>query len=261
MKLAILALCRLNKKVIIISSNKKYYFIIKEDKLILKDNKPQKCLHFKYEIINNNNNTEKIFVIINNINRKEWAKQIINYIWLLNDDTKIYTSFNERNREIGQILSEEYLRGKIYVKGIFVQYIESLHHECISNCLGFNIDVKLNRDRNYITSNYELKNLITLVISSFCNNNIKYILEKEKEREIEKKFFIIAKESNISIFDNKEKDGEREAQRRIFINAKESIFGTIKEKYKNNNYIKDKDNMPQLSDKKKKTKTIFSNKR
>ena len=179
MKLAILALCRLNKNVTIISACKKYNFIIKEDPIFLKDNQPQKCLHFKYEIFNDIN-FNMVKVIINNINIEEWGSQIINFLWLLNDDAKIYTSMNNNNRELGQIIYEEYLRGKIYVKGIFVQNIRLLYSEDYANCPGFNIDIKLNRDRNCIPNNKILKEKISSVLSSFCNKNIKFILEMEK---------------------------------------------------------------------------------
>ena len=179
MKLAILALCRLNKNVAIISACKKYNFIIKEDPLFLKDNQPQRCLHFKFEIFNDIN-INIIKVIINNINIEEWGSQIINFLWLLNDDAKIYTSMNNHNRELGQIIYEEYLRGKIYVKGIFVQNIRLLYSEDYANCPGFNIDIKLNRDRNCIPNNKILKEKISSVLSSFCNKNIKFILEMEK---------------------------------------------------------------------------------
>jgi len=201
MKLAILALCRLNKNVTIISANKKYNFIIKEDPLFLKDNQPQRCLHFKYEIFNDSN-VDMIKVIINNINIEEWGSQIINFLWLLNDDAKIYTSM-KNNNELGQILCEEYLRGKIYVKGIFVQYIRLLYSEDKADCPGFNIDIKLDRDRNCIPNNRKLKEIISSVLSSFCNNNIKYILELEKGREQLKELEIQRKKEADSKKDKK----------------------------------------------------------
>ena len=70
MKLAILALCRINKNVTIISSNKKYSFKIKEDQIFLKDNQPQNCLHFRNEEFENND-LDNIKVIINNISKEE----------------------------------------------------------------------------------------------------------------------------------------------------------------------------------------------
>ena len=128
MKLAILALCRLNKTVTIISSNKIYSFLIKEDKLFLKDNQPQRCMHFKYETIEDNDE-DNIKVIIRNINIYEWGSQIINFLWLLDDDAEIYTSYDNSNNKLGQLLSEKYLRGKIYVKGIFVQEVKKFNEQ------------------------------------------------------------------------------------------------------------------------------------
>ena len=49
MKLAILALCRLDKNVTIISSNNIYNFAIKADQNFIKNNEPQKCLHCKID--------------------------------------------------------------------------------------------------------------------------------------------------------------------------------------------------------------------
>ena len=218
MKLAILALCRLNKNVTIISACKKYNFIIKEDPIFLKDNQPQKCLHFKYEIFNDIN-FNMVKVIINNINIEEWGSQIINFLWLLNDDAKIYTSKNNNNREVGQILYEEYLRGKIYVKGIFVQHISLLYSEDKADCPGFNIDIKLNRDRNSIPNKKILKEIVSSILSSFCNKNIKYILEMEKERERLK---------------------EKEMQKKRESDSKKRQKSAVKNNYLKNNDNKDK---------------------
>ena len=160
MKLAILALCRINKNVTIISSNKKYSFKIKEDQIFLKDNQPQNCLHFRNEEFENND-LDNIKVIINNISKEEWGNHIINFLWLLNDNVEIYTSYDksdeEVEEEVGQILREKYLRGKIYVKGIFVQESKKNDKEEKADCLGFNVNLKLDRDRNTIINNYELK--------------------------------------------------------------------------------------------------------
>ena len=198
MKLAILALCRLSKNVTIISSDKKYNFIIKADQLFLKDNIPQRCLHFQYELFNNPE-PNRIKVIINNIRREEWASQIINFLWLLDNDAQIYTSYDKYDNELGQILNEEYLRGKIYVKGIFVQDIKLIDKEGKADCLGFNVDIKLDRDRNCIPDNYLLKNIISSIISSFCNNNIKNIIAKEKEMPQSKEKNTNTNTKNINI--------------------------------------------------------------
>ena len=185
MKLAILALCRLDKYVTIISSNKKYSFVIKEDQLFLKDGEPQRCLHFKYESFKNSN-PDIIQVIINNIKKDEWGKQVINFLWFADDDAQIYTSFNKYDEEIGQILCENYLRGKLYVKGIFVQNIQSKNKKEKPDCPGFNVDVELDRDRSCIPNYWELERIISYVLSNFCNRNIKYIkylLDEEKPKE------------------------------------------------------------------------------
>ena len=192
MKLAILALCRLDKYVTIISSNRKYSFVIKEDPLFLKDYEPQRCLHFKYEEFKNSNK-DIIQVTLNKIEKDEWGKQIINFLWFADDNAQIYTSFNKYDEEIGQIILEKYLRGRIYVKGIFVQNITSKKKEEEPNCLGFNVDVELDRDRSCIPNYRELEYITFRVVSSFCNRNIKYLSVEEQENNQKKERIKITK--------------------------------------------------------------------
>jgi hypothetical protein len=71
MKLAILALCRLEKNVTIISSQKIYSFIIKEDSNFTKNSQPQKCLHCKIDNYYNDDMIDQIKVLIYNINLEE----------------------------------------------------------------------------------------------------------------------------------------------------------------------------------------------
>ena len=156
MKLAILALCRLNKNITIISDNKKYSFLIREDEIFLKNNQPQRCLHFKHEVIKNNDKNN-IIVIINNICIEEWGENIINFLWLLDDNADIYSSFDNTNKKVGQLLGENYLKGKIYVKGIFVQKIKPKNGVQEANCYGFNVNLQLERDRNCIPDENKLK--------------------------------------------------------------------------------------------------------
>ena len=140
MKLAILALCRLEKDVIIISSKKKYSFRLKEDINFIKNSVPQKCLHCKIEDYYDNDCIDKVKVIIKNITENEWANEINNYLWLLENDIEIYTSVDKNNNNLGQIIFEDYLKSKIFVKGIFVQEIkEDKKHEVP----GFNTILKI----------------------------------------------------------------------------------------------------------------------
>ena len=179
MKLAILALCRLEKDVIIISSNKKYSFRLKEDNNFIKNSIPQKCLHCKIEEYCEHDSKEQIKVIIHNITRQEWANEVDNFLWLLERDIEIYTSFDEKNNVLGQIIYEDYLKSKIFVKGIFVQRIKEDEENVVP---GFNtFSLKLDRDRNCIQDTWELKNIISKIISGTFNKNIDYLKSVQKK--------------------------------------------------------------------------------
>ena len=178
MKLAILALCRLEKNVTIFSSNKKYSFILKEDSNFVKNSQAQKCLHCKIEEHYNQNLKGKVIVMINNMNEEEWGNQIDNFLWLLGDDIEIYASLNKDGEEIGDIIYEDYLKGKIFVKGIYVQDVElkgDKEKSMKKDIPGFNTSLQLDRDRNCVQSNYELKNVASEIVSGTFNKNIEYL--------------------------------------------------------------------------------------
>ena len=189
MKIAILALCRLGKNVKIFSSGKKYTFLLKEDRNFVKDSKIQKCLHCRIEDCYEKNLEGKVFVIINNIKEEEWGEQIDKFLWLLGNDIEIYTSVDNNNNVIGQIIFEDYLKGKIYVKGIYVQDVEirtkkdNEDEESIrKNIPGLNTNLKLDRDRNSIPNNYELETMTTKIISGTYNKNIDYLKEVQEHK-------------------------------------------------------------------------------
>ncbi len=177
MKLAILALCRLEKKVTIFSSDKLYSFRIKEDLHFIKNSQPQKCLHCR---IGKNNNSEmngKVTVIIENINENEWGNEIKNYLWLLGQDIDIFSSLDKNNKEVGQIIFEDYLENKIFVKGIYIQEIEEKKKDenKKENLPGFNANLKLDRDRNCIQNKTELKSIVSKIITGTFNKNTDYL--------------------------------------------------------------------------------------
>ena len=176
MKLAILALCRLEKNVTIISSQKIYSFIIKEDSNFTKNSQPQKCLHCKIDNYYNDDMIDQIKVLIYNINLEEWSNQVDNFLWLLGNDIEIYKSVDSNGDEIGQIIYENDLKNKIYVKGIFVQEIvKDLDKDLIKILPGFNANIKIDRDRNCVQSYSELQNFVTRIMAYTCNKNIDYL--------------------------------------------------------------------------------------
>ena len=125
----------------------------------------------------------QIKVIIHNINEEEWGNQIENFLWLLGNDIEIYTSVDKNNKEIGQIIFEDYLKNKVYVKGIFVQIIKEKDLNNDKNkdidenkvIPGINANLKLDRDRNCIQNDWELKTLIANIISGTFNKNIEFL--------------------------------------------------------------------------------------
>lgn len=184
MKLAILALCRENKNVIILSSNQKYTFSLKEDPNFKKESKIIKCLHCNIESINKNDkdymeNENQVKVIINNISEEEWSNQINNFLWLIENDIEIYTSI-EKECELGQMIFEDYLKGKLFIKGIYVQEISN--YDFKKNLPGFNLyTLKTNRDRNIIQNDFELKENLSRIVSGIFNKNIKYLTNVQKK--------------------------------------------------------------------------------
>ena len=183
MKLATLALCRENKNVIIFSANKKYTFFLKEDPNFKKDSKIIKCLHCKIESIKKNDEDymekeNQVKVIINNISEEEWNNQINNYLWLIEKDIEIYDVI-EKECELGQMIFEDYLKGKLFIKGIYVQEISNYDFE--KNIPGFNsYKLKTNRDRNIIQNDDELKKNLSEIASAIFNRNINYLNNVQK---------------------------------------------------------------------------------
>ena len=179
MKLAILALCRLDKNVKIISSGKLYSFRLKEDLNFIKNSQPQKCLHCRIETIYDSSLKDKVTVIVQNINENEWGNEIKNYLWLLGKDIEIYTSIDSNEKEIGEIIYEDYLKSKIYVKGIYIQELEEVKKYEKEHIPGFNANLKIDRDRNCIQSKSELKTIIAKIVSGTFNKNVDYLRDSQ----------------------------------------------------------------------------------
>ena len=175
----------------IISSNKKYSFYIKEDSNFIKNSKPQKCLHCQIDNYNYNGMNNLVEVIINNINEEEWGNQIDNFLWLLGNDIEIYTSVDKDNKEIGEIIYEDYLKNRVYVKGIFIQIIKEKQNSKIEKdkdkdenkiIPGINANLKLDRDRNCIQSNSELHTFLAKIFSGTMNKNIEFLKDIQENK-------------------------------------------------------------------------------
>lgn len=142
---------------------------------------PQKCLHCKIETYEENDLVDKVKVIINNIQENEWKKEIDNYLWLLGESIEIYNSYDANNHYLGQIIYENRLKGKLYVKGIFVQnLIQEIKNSQDTSIPGFNADFKINRDRNNVQNDSKMKELISEIISCSFNKNINFLRSQQK---------------------------------------------------------------------------------
>ena len=86
---------------------------------------------------------------------------------------------NGKEYELGQMIFEEYLKGKLFIKGIYVQEISNYDFE--KNLPGFNsCQLKTNRDRNIIQKDYELREDLAAIVSVIFNKNIQYLTNIQK---------------------------------------------------------------------------------
>ena len=178
MKLAALAFGRLGKIFIIITGGEEWRFEIKEDKNFTRKEKPQKCLFFWKAKCKNNDYKNKIVVIMRNIELEEWTNEIDNYLWLTQKNIGAITAFGKDNKTIlGQILLGENFRNKIFVKDIFVvntvkkEEKEKNIKNNITHCVfGFNVDLKLDRDRNCVPDLNERNQKASQIIAYILNN-------------------------------------------------------------------------------------------
>ena len=110
---------------------------------------------------------------------EEWISQIFDYLWLLRGYTEIHSAENKNGKWIGDLLLEPICRNRIHVKGIYVQdlYNKRNKDNQIPYIAGFNVDVELNRDRNYVYDYSYLKSLTSEITTNIINKNSKYLLQ------------------------------------------------------------------------------------
>lgn len=174
MKIAILSLCRLQKKVTIISSKKKYEFELKKDEIFKKNKLDNRCLFCKISDAEETN-VGNVRVIIDNICDNEWFFEIDDYLWLIEDDIEIYISENKNREELGHVIYDSKFKNKLYVKGIYIQEINK-DKSLKEDIPGFNAnDVYVNRDRNAVFDYWELKDKISILMANCFNKNTDYL--------------------------------------------------------------------------------------
>ena len=145
-------------------------FYLKEDKNFIRNGLPEKCLFWRPEESKNPKNKDKVIVQIEDITLDEWKEQINNFLWLVSKVKKVGLIHTD---EYGDILLNINFKNKIYCKGVFVTKSES------DICYGYNIDLKLDRDRNCIPNFDEFKEK--------GNNIIWYLIENFKEESRKQK--------------------------------------------------------------------------
>jgi hypothetical protein len=102
------------------------------------------------------NNVNSVIIEVES-SKAEWEEEKEKFLFLKPIDTGIHTSY-------GTILLDNKFKGKVYVKGIFVQDVELTY--------GYNIDTMVDRDRKMINS-YDLEYaLYNIWISALCSDEL-----------------------------------------------------------------------------------------
>ena len=140
LKIAAIALLRENKMISIINNNQVWRFSLKEDENFIRENKPEKCLFWRWEEYSKPDNENKVIIEIRNITLSEWEENLSRYLWLASKVYKLGIITAGRNGDI--ILNPDF-RNRVYSRGVYVTTVRD-------GRFGYNMDLILDRDRNYI---------------------------------------------------------------------------------------------------------------
>ena len=178
MKLAALALLRLNKTILIGNGDEQWSFIKRQDPYFKKNGEPQDCLFWSKSPLPNDAQIDyrgKIFIRIGRIDPNEWNYHIDKFLWLIKEeDQHMILAKNANNEPIGQILFGEKWANKIYVKDIFVQDMAS-----DQTGFGFNAVFPLDRDRKMIVDSNKRDNVISQIFA-YVFNNLPSLIEQNQ---------------------------------------------------------------------------------
>ena len=174
LKIAALALLRLNKIFSIINNDQVWRFSLKEDSNFKRNNKPEKCLVWRWEDYSNPENKDKVIIEIRNVSLSEWESIVDSYLWMASKVKKmgIITAGYQ-----GDIILNPEFRNKVYSKGVYVTTTSN------DICFGYNMDIELDRDRNCIPDYSSFESRARSIILYILQNYMDY--KKKRESQIE----------------------------------------------------------------------------
>jgi len=141
LKIAAIALLRLNKSLSIVNTDQVWRFSLKDDENFIRNGQREKCLFWRWDPYNNPQRAGKVIVEIRNITIDEWKEAIDNYLWLVSK-VKRLGIINAGN--YGDIILNPEFKDRIYSRGVFVTRSGGVG-------FGYNLNLTLDRDRNCIT--------------------------------------------------------------------------------------------------------------
>jgi len=180
LKIAAIALLRLNKMISIINNDQVWRFSLKEDSNFTIENKPERCLFWRWEEYSNPENKDKVIIQIRNITLSEWKNNIDHYLWMVSKVKKLGIITAGNNGDI--ILNPEF-KNRVYSRGVYVTTTRD------NIGYGYNIDLTLDRDRNCIPNYSDFKSkarrIIIYILDNYDNYKKQLPLEEMDFTEIE----------------------------------------------------------------------------
>ena len=137
---------------------------MKEDKNFTRENKPEKCLFWRWEEYSNPENKNKVIIQIRNVSLNEWKDNLNHYLWLASKVKKlgIFTA-----KYYGDIILNPEFKNKVYSRGVYVTTANNIG-------FGYNLDLALDRDRNYIPNFQSFESKARSIIIYILEHYLEY---------------------------------------------------------------------------------------
>ena len=164
----------------IINNNQVWRFSLKEDIDFTRENKPERCLFWRWEEYSNPENKDKVIIQIRNITLSEWENNVDCYLWMVSKIKKlgIITVGNK-----GDIILNPEFKNKVYSRGVYVTTTTS------DIGYGYNLDLTLDRDRNcipnYSSFEFSARSIIFYILENYINYKKQLPLNQMDFTEIE----------------------------------------------------------------------------